>query len=316
MNKKAVPSVATDMVWIPGGQFMMGSDDYYPEEAPRRAVAVDGFYISTTPVTNAQFGEFVSATGYKTVAERPANAVDYPGADAAMLRPASAVFVPPEGPVDLHNPYNWWRYVLGADWAHPLGPDSSLDGLGNHPVVHVAWEDVKTYAEWAGLALPTEVEWEYACWAGERTGPYAWGSELMPGGSLMANIWQGEFPYRNTADDGWLRTSPVRVYPANDFGLYDMIGNVWEWTQDEWSATAPSPAASCCSVGSKVRDISDLASVCASESGIARKTIKGGSHLCAPNYCRRYRPAARHPQPIDTATSHVGFRCIRRVTDS
>lgn len=298
------------MIRVAGGEFDMGSDDHYPEEAPKRRVQVDGFWISRTLVTNDQFRVFADATGYVTVAERPADPRDYPGADPAMLEPASAVFVPPEGAVDLRNPYNWWQYVPGASWRHPLGAGSDVDGKGDHPVVHVAWEDVEAYARWAGLELPTEAEWEHACSNGRQSGPYAWGDERVPAGVHMANIWQGEFPYRNSADDGWVRTSPVGTYPANDRGLYDMIGNVWEWTRDWWAVVASEPTRSCCSANVNPRGGGEHDSIGPDGSGIPRKVIKGGSHLCAPEYCRRYRPAARHAQPVDSAASHIGFRCV------
>ncbi len=310
---EATQSVGSEsrLVWIDGGRFLMGSDDYYPEEGPARTVAVDGFWIEDRPVSNAAFTRFVEATGWITSAEIAPRAEDYPGALPDMLRPASMVFTSTLGPVDLRQPSHWWRFLAGADWRHPTGPGSNIDGLEDHPVVHVAWRDVQAYAVWAGLGLPTEAEWELAARGGLEGAEYAWGEDLTPGGRRMANTWQGAFPWANLDPDGWTRTSPVGVYPPNGFGLYDMIGNVWEWTKDWWSAGAP--ALSCCipqnPTGGKEAASWDG---CDPALPIPRKVLKGGSHLCAPSYCRRYRPAARHAHPIDTSTSHIGFRCVRR----
>jgi len=300
------------MVWIPGGRFTMGSDDHYPEERPPRAVVVNGFWMDPTPVTNAQFARFVADTGHVTVAETSPDPADYPGADPSQLNPASMVFTPPAGAVDLHAPLQWWAYIPGANWRHPQGPHSSIKGLEAHPVVHVAWLDVLAYADWAGAALPTEAEWEFAARGGLERAAYAWGDEFAPLGQLMANTWQGDFPLINTAQDGWPRTSPVGTFPPNGYGLIDMMGNVWEWTADWWSAnqTETGPPR-CCAIhnpiGGRAED-----SCAPGHLPIPRKVLKGGSHLCAPNYCRRYRPAARHAHPVDTSTSHVGFRCILR----
>jgi formylglycine-generating enzyme required for sulfatase activity len=306
----------TRLVWIDGARFRMGSDVHYPEEAPSRLVEVDGFWIEELPVTNRAFARFVEATGWVTSAEIPPDPNDYPGALPEMLTPASLVFTPTKGPVSLADAHAWWAYIPGADWRHPLGPGSSLGGLDDHPVVHVAWRDVIAYADWAGLDLPTEAEWELACRGGLDGAEYAWGDALTPGGRHMANVWQGRFPWENLALDSWARTSPVGSYPPNRFGLYDMIGNVWEWTKDWWSASEP--ARGCCvprnppernPLGGAQADSCDARELPAR---IPRKVLKGGSHLCAPSYCRRYRPAARHAHPIDTSTSHVGFRCVRR----
>lgn len=301
------------MVWIPGGRFTMGSDDHYPEEAPAHEVHVDGFWMDRTPVTNAAFRRFVDETGYETVAERAPNPADYPGADPELLVPASAVFRRPNGPVDLRYPSNWWEYVPGANWRHPTGPGSDIAGREDHPVVHVAYEDAVAYAEWAEKRLPTEAQHERASRGGIDGAEFAWGDEHMPDGKPMANTWQGRFPHENTELDGYARTSPVGTFPANGFGLVDVAGNVWEWTRD-WYADDPTAGGSespTCCTPSNPRGVSEERSIDPRDpSAIPRKVLKGGSHLCAPNYCFRYRPAARYPEPIDTSTSHVGFRCV------
>lgn len=304
------------MVWVPGGRFRMGSDDHYPEEAPAHEVDVSGFWMDATPVTNRQFAAFVAQTGYLTVAEVPPRAGDYPGADPAMLVAASLVFTPPPGPVRLHDWRQWWAWVPGASWKHPLGPGSDIHPLMEHPVVHISHDDAAAFARWAGKSLPTEAEWEFAGWGGESGREYAWGDELTPGGRHMANVFQGRFPHFNSREDGYERTSPVGSFPANPFGLYDMIGNVWEWTDDWYAARHEGPPAgkSCC-VPANPRGAAIEGSYDPAMPGIRipRKVLKGGSHLCTPDYCRRYRPAARHAQTVDSAMSHLGFRCIRRT---
>lgn len=301
---------------IPGGTFLMGSDTHYPEERPARQVRVDAFHIDETPVTNAQFAAFVAATGYQSFAERTPDPSLYPGILPEMIKPGSLLFVPPAGPVNFNDFTQWWQFCFGTDWRHPYGPESGLDGLGEHPVVHIAHEDAQAYADWAGKALPTEAEWECAARGGLEGADYAWGDELSPGGTLLANYWQGSFPWQNTLDDGYLRTSPVRTYAANNFGLFDMIGNVWEWTDDWYGehVSRTKPAGACC-IPANPRGGTEETSFdpCQPEIAIGRKVLKGGSHLCAEDYCLRYRPAARYPQPIDTSTSHVGFRCVVRV---
>jgi len=413
-----------DMLWIPGGTFPMGSNSHYPEEAPLHPVSVEGFWMDRTPVTNAQFLKFVKATGHLTLAERPADPALYPDALPDRLVPSSIVFVPPGASVRLGDPYQWWQYVAGAHWRHPEGPGSSIKGREHHPVVHIAYEDALAYATWAGKALPSEAEWERAAWGGLEGVEFAWGSELHPGGQPRANTWQGPFPHHNSRLDGWERTSPVGSFPANGFGLLDMIGNVWEWTDDwyqehrtgvgesaggrgesreSWGGLGDSRESGgmrgetresegerwesrerwgsrehrgevrgagngevwnersswegersgsgkgvgrgsngagqgngeqpgdggetgdggCCAslkesahaeaearaaANSRQRSIDP-----ASQHGqIPRKVVKGGSFLCAPNDCQRYRPAARLAQGIDTATCHMGFRCIVR----
>ncbi|MEB3062964.1 formylglycine-generating enzyme family protein [[Mycobacterium] zoologicum] len=279
----------TELVEIPGGVFRMGSTSFYPEEAPIHTVAVAAFGIERHPVTNDQYAEFVAATGYVTVAEQEAKLY--------RAEPGALVFAPTTGPVDLTDWRQWWRWVPGANWRNPLGPDSDLTAKGDHPVVQVAYPDAAAYARWAGRRLPSEAEWEYAARGGAAS-TYAWGDEEKPGGVVMANTWQGAFPHRNDGARGWAGTSPVGTFPPNGWGLADMIGNVWEWTATEFSGhhRLDTPAKSCCApTGPADPSVS--------------QALKGGSHLCAPEYCHRYRPAARSPQSQDTATSHIGFRC-------
>jgi formylglycine-generating enzyme required for sulfatase activity len=300
------------MAWIPGGTFRMGSDKHYADERPVHEVSVDGFWMDRTTVTNAQFRRFAEETGYITFAERPPNPADYPDADPDLLVPGSAVFYKTPGPVDLGNHYNWWRYVPGASWRHPYGPDSSIEGHDEYPVVHVTFEDAEAYANWAGKALPTEAEWEYAARGGLDGKEFVWGDEFAPGGVQMANTWQGEFPWQNLLSDGYELLAPVGSFPANGYGLFDMAGNVWQWTTD-WYENKHNVAAGCCGdVNPFGGDREKSYDPSAPGVPIPRKVIKGGSHLCAPNYCRRYRPAARMPEPLDTSTSHLGFRCIVR----
>jgi formylglycine-generating enzyme required for sulfatase activity len=287
------------MAWVPAGTFRMGSDGFYPEERPVREVAVEGFWIDTYPVTAAQFRRFVRDTGYVTVAERPLDAADYPGADPDLLVPGSLVFHKTPGPVDLDDYRSWWAYVLGASWRRPGGPGTTINGRDRHPVVQIAYEDAEAYAAWAGKDLPTEAEWEYAARGGLDGATFAWGDEERPDGLAMANTWQGEFPWENLRTDGFEGTSPVGSFPPNGYGLYDMTGNVWEWTAAWFTQrTADAP---CC------------APEPLSGETFPRRVIKGGSHLCAPNYCLRYRPSARQGEMIDTATGHIGFRCVLRA---
>ena len=289
----------------------MGSDEHYPEEAPAHRVRVGGFAIAARQVTNADFAAFVAETGYTTVAERPLDPADFPGAPEENLVPGSMVFVPTPGPVDLRHLSQWWSWTPGASWRQPLGPASDLDGLGDHPVVHVAHEDAVAYATWAGAQLPTEAQWEYAARGGEEGLAFTWGDEPRPGGRIMANTWDGpDFPWRTTGESGFLRTAPVGSFPPNGYGLYDMAGNVWEWTQDWWTTRHPEDAATPCCVPVDPRggDRADSYDARQPQFRVPRKVIKGGSHLCADSYCLRYRPAARRPQPVDTGMSHIGFR--------
>lgn len=302
------------LVWIPGGTFRMGSDRFYAEEGPIHSVGVSGFWMDAVPVTNAQFARFILETGYLTLAERPLNPADFPGADPGLLVPGALVFQPPARRVGLDDFTRWWSYRPGANWRHPLGPESSLEGLEQHPVVQVAYEDAVAFARWAGKVLPTEAEWEFAARGGLDGAVFAWGDEECPGGSFLANTWQGEFPWQNLQLDGYERTSPVGAFPPNGYGLYDVTGNIWEWTCDWYRPRHPRDAMKPCCVPmnplSTVRE--ESCDPLTPWTRIPRKVIKGGSHLCAPNYCFRYRPAARSPEAIDTATCHIGFRCIIR----
>ncbi len=303
------------MVWIPGGTFLMGSNDFYPEERPVHRVTVDGFWMDEYPVTNAEFRDFVGATGYITVAERPPDPADYPGIDRALLVPGSLVFRRPTHRVSLRDYHAWWAYVPGACWNHPEGPESTLDGRDSHPVVHVAYEDAEAYARWAGKALPTEAEWEFAARGGLEGAAFVWGDEFAPGGRMLANTWQGEFPWQNLETDGYERVSPVGAFPANGYGLYDVAGNVWEWTGDFFTPRHPDEVVRACCVPRNPRVESAERSYAAGQpdAQIPRRVLKGGSHLCAPNYCLRYRPAARQGEAIDTSACHIGFRCIVRT---
>lgn len=298
-----------EMVSIVGGVFTMGSDRHYPDEAPLCRVHVDPFRLDRHPVTNRQFASFVEATGYRTTAEIPPDPLDYPGMAPEMIQAASLVFrQPPSGMVVA--PLSWWELLPGADWRHPSGPESSTDGSGDHPVVHVTHADAAAYAAWAGLRLPTEAEWEFAARGGLDGAEYAWGDELEPNDVPRANYWRGQFPYtRETSEPAG--TSRVGSYPSNGYGLLDMIGNVWEWTADWYSPQHEKRSASGCCIPRNPRGGREASSYdgAVTETRIGRRVLKGGSHLCAANYCQRYRPAARYPQPIDTSTSHVGFRC-------
>jgi formylglycine-generating enzyme len=306
------------MVWVAGGSFLMGSEDFYPEERPVHRVAADGFWMDEHPVTVAEFERFVIATGHVTTAECAPEAADYPDASPEQLVPGSLVFRQPTRPVPLHDFRAWWAWVPGAQWRHPEGPDSTTDGLELHPVTHVSHADALAYAAWAGKSLPTEVEWELAARGGLDGAVFAWGDEFAPAGQMMANTWQGDFPLHNEALDGFQRTSPVGTFPPNGFGLHDVAGNVWEWTdtpytphhhaaagRSEGPTTTPARTGSCC--GPRREHAPPPAT------GVTgTRVIKGGSHLCAPNYCLRYRPAARQSQTVDTSTSHIGIRCVAR----
>lgn len=311
MPARALSAEPKGMRYLAGGAFLMGCDDFYPEERPVRSVIVSDFWIDEHPVTVAEFRRFVKAMGYVTTAEQPPEAADYPDADAALLVPGSLVFHKTARPVDLSDVRAWWSYVPGASWRAPEGPGSNLNGRDRHPVTHVTYADAEAYAAWAGKQLPTEAEWEFAARGGLEQAVFAWGNAFAPKGKMLANTWQGEFPWQNLLLDGYERTSPVGAFPPNGFGLYDMTGNVWEWTCDEFALPgAPEPGTACCapnSAGSGERDGAGP------DGAFRRHVIKGGSHLCAPNYCFRYRPAARQGETLDTSTSHIGFRCIIRA---
>ena len=301
-----------EMVWIPGGTFTMGSDKHYPEEAPPHSVTVDGFWMDQFTVTNAQFSRFVEETSYVTLAERVPDVSDYPGAKPELLVPASVVFRRPGYKVDLSNPYDWWTYIPGANWRRPQGPDSSLKGLAKHPVVQVAYEDVEAYARWAGKELPTEAEWEFAARGGLEGADFVWGDEFEPDGEVLANTWQGDFPNENLLIDGFEWTAPVGSFPPNGYGLYEMAGNVWEWTTDWYQQHSDIPQTCCASFNPRGGEKDKSIDPRTPNITIPRKVMKGGSYLCAPNYCQRYRPAARMAQPVDTSTCHLGFRLLVR----
>jgi formylglycine-generating enzyme len=294
------------MVWVPDGDFLMGSEDFYPEERPVHRRSVRGLWIDRHPVTNAEFRRFVKDTGYVTTAEIAPSAADFPDAPGDQLVPGSLVFVPPDRPVPLDDYRAWWSWVPGAEWRHPDGPGSTLHGRERHPVVQVSHEDAAAYAAWAGKELPDEAEWEYAARGGLDGATYAWGDSPTVRGRIMANTWHGRFPVENLRTDGYERTSPVGSFPPNGYGMVDVCGNVWEWTSsvftpdhDTRAEEGPQPTVRSCCGPVAHAGATDL-----------RLVIKGGSHLCAPNYCLRYRPAARQAQTLDTSTSHLGFRCV------
>jgi sulfatase modifying factor 1 len=292
-------------VSLPGGEFRMGSV-FYPEEGPVHEEWVDPFELDRHAVTTARFAEFVAATGYLTMAERPLDPTMFPGAELASVEAGSLVFTPTAGPVDLGNWRQWWSWVLGASWQHPEGPESSIEGREDHPVTQVAFEDANAFAAWAGQRLPTEVEWEYAARGGLDGAMFAWGEE--PNDGMLANSWQGRFPYLNTGagTGSWVGTAPVGSFPPNGFGLYEMTGNTWEWTSTYWTDRLQDPATSCQCSPDSARGGSIVAG-----DVTPRRVTKGGSHLCAPEYCLRYRPAARSAQTEDSSTTHLGFRCAR-----
>jgi formylglycine-generating enzyme required for sulfatase activity len=305
------------MVWIPPGEFTMGSDapDTWGNEHPAHRVRLDGFWMDATEVTNAQFAAFVETTGYVTLAERP---VDWgqmrkqippgtPKPPDEMLAPGSVVFTPPDHPVPQNNFAAWWSWTPQANWRQPKGPGSTIDGLEDHPVVHVAWEDAKAYADWAGKQLPTEAQWEYAARGGREGTRFDWGDEFRPEGNIMANTWDGTFPHRNTQEDGFVTTAPVRTFPANGFGLYDMAGNVWEWTADWYRDDMHQQLAG---ENPAINPSSPESPSDAANPGAPSRVVKGGSFLCHVDYCESYRPSARRGLPVDTSLQHTGFRCI------
>lgn len=297
-------------VRIPGGEFIMGSDAHYAEEAPAHPVTVSAFAIDRHQVTNRQFAAFVAGTGYVTIAERPLDPADFPGAPPENLVPGSLVFRRTTGPADLRHISQWWAWTPGACWQHPEGPASSLEGREDHPVVHIAFEDAERYAAWADKGLPTEAQWELAARGGLEGAAYTWGDAPEPPGDARANYWHGDFPWR--PEPGYGNTTPVGSFAPNGHGLFDMAGNVWEWTTDWFGSRHPPAAARACCVPVDPRGGTEEGSLDRSQPqfAIPRKVIKGGSFVCADSYCRRYRPAARRPQMIDTGMSHIGFRCV------
>ena len=314
----APPADPPGMRWIPPGEFSMGTDDPHSmaNERPAHRVRVDGFWMDEHDVTNAQFARFVEATGYRTTAERPPDWEELkkqlppgtPRPDADRLVPGSLVFTRSPGPVPLNDLSSWWRWVPGADWRHPQGPGSNIDGKDDHPVVQVSWHDAVAYAKWVGKRLPTEAEWEYAARGGLEGKRFVWGDEFRPGGRHLANTWQGQFPVRDTGEDGFAGTSPVHAFPPNGHGLYDMAGNVWQWCADWYRADLHEQCAGgCCSNPAGPSSNFDPADPYA-----PRRVIKGGSFLCNVSYCESYRPSARRGTPPDTGSSHVGFRCVLR----
>lgn len=294
------------MVWLNGGSFMMGSDDpSFPDAQPVHRVTVSGFWMDEHEVTNAQFDSFVKATGYVTVAERPLNPKDYPNVDPKELVPGSAVFVPPAQRVSLNDPLQWWKYTAGANWKQPLGPNSNVTAEWNNPVVQVCYEDAAAYAKWAGGRLPTEAEWEYAARGGSKKGtPFYWGDDLKPGGRYVANIYEGDFPTQNTAEDGFAGVAPVKSFPPNAFGLYDMDGNVWEWCSDfyrpDYYRQSPS---------GNPKGPAD--SYDPDEPNVVKRAQRGGSFLCSDQYCVRYRAGSRGKGEVSSASNNLGFRCVK-----
>lgn len=305
--------VPPGMVWVPGGEFIMGSDaeHAHPNERPAHRIKVSAFWMDEHPVTNAQFAEFVRATGYITTAERIPDweelkkqlpeGTERPAPE--LLQPGSLVFTPPSHPVDLRDMSGWWSWTVGASWKHPQGPHSSIEGKELYPVVQLSWDDANEYAKWAGKRLPTESEWEYAAWGGARGTRYYWGNTLQVQGRYMANTFTGTFPHRDSGADGYYRSAPVKSFPPNGFGLFDMAGNVWQWTSDYYRADAhgyrakgSEPPAGCHDPTREVPNVEE-------------RVIKGGSFLCSPSYCESYRPSARRGTPPDTGSEHVGFRC-------
>lgn len=304
-STKVTDTISEKMLWIPAGSFDMGSvDPAFADSQPMHAVSLNGFWMDEHEVTNAEFERFVNATNYQTVAEQPINPADFPGVPIENLVPGSGVFTPTDQPVSYDNPLQWWAYVHGASWRNPKGPQSSIVGKPNDPVVHISYTDAAAYAKWAGKRLPTEAEWEYAAQGGRGQQPYYWGIELKPNGKWMANIYQGNFPDANTGEDGFEGVAPVKSYPANAYGLYDMDGNVWEWCSDFYRPDyyANSPAEN----PKGPEDSFDP-----DEPGLIKRVQRGGSFLCSDQYCIRYKPGSRGKGEVNSASNNLGFRCVK-----
>jgi formylglycine-generating enzyme len=306
---RAPGATPSGMVWIPGGRFWMGCEGCgMPDALPSHLVEVDGFWMDRTPVTNAEFQRFVDATGYTTVAERTPDPADYPGVPRDKLVAGSAVFHPTSEAVPLHDPLRWWKYAAGASWKRPQGPGSSIRDRRNHPVVHIAFEDAEAYARWAGKRLPTEAEFEFAARGGLDRNLYPWGNALKPGGKVVANTWQGTFPARDDAEDGYAGTSPVTAFPANGFGLYDMGGNVWQWCADWYRPDFYAVLAT----GTVTQNPTGPASSFdPQEPGAAKRVVRGGSYLCTDQYCARYLVGSRGKSEVRSSTSNLGIRLVR-----
>jgi formylglycine-generating enzyme len=322
-NPDAPPSAAPEeMVWIPGGEFSMGAQDSpdmndvgmqgTTDARPIHRVHVDGFFMDKTDVTNSKFAEFARATRYLTLAERKPRAEDFPGAPPENLVAGSVVFSPPAHPVPLNDHFQWWSYVPGANWRHPLGPNSDIKGKGDYPVVHIAYEDAFAYAKWAGKRLPTEAEWEFAARGGLAGKPFVWGDQFRPEGKWMANTYQGHFPMQDTGDDGYPGIAPIAQYPPNGYGLYDMAGNVWQWTSDWYRPDYYHILADQRGVARNPQGPTD--SFDPSEPGVAKKVHRGGSFLCSDQYCSRYMVGTRGKGEPDTGTNHLGFRCVKDIS--
>lgn len=307
-NSGSSQNAPAGMVWIPGGQFWMGTD-HMEDAQPVHQVEVKGFWMDRTDVTNEEFAQFVKATGYVTIAERPLDPKEFPSLAPDELAPGSVVFTPPSGPVSLEHPLVWWRFVRGANWRHPEGPNSNLRGKENYPVVHVAWPDAAAYAKWAGKRLPTEAEWEFASRGGRDRQNYPWGNELHPNGKWMANTFQGHFPDKNTSADGYAGIAPVASFPPNDYGLYDMSGNIWQWVADWYRPDYYAQLRQEGEIANNPQGPRD--SFDPQEAGVPKRVQKGGSFLCSDQYCERYIAGARGKGDPQTGTNHLGFRCVR-----
>ena len=326
INDMAPPAEAPKgMVWIPGGKFWMGTpdptamvcggNDPMLDAQPVHLVEVDPFWMDETEVTNAQFAEFVKATGYQTIAEKTPTAEDFPGAPPENLVAGSVVFTPPPRPVPLTEWHEWWSYVPGANWRHPEGPNSTIEGRENVPVVHVAWDDAAAYARWAGKRLPTEAEWEFAARGRLDRQPYVWGDELQPAGKWLANTWQGNFPNENTAEDGFAGIAPIKSYAPNGYGLYDMAGNVWEWCADWYRDDAYSQVIS---LGMDIKNpqgpVDSYDPSERPDPRLPKRSQRGGSFLCTDQYCTRYMPGTRGKGATDSGANHLGFRCVQSAS--